>query len=386
LKGSASPSLYLLSGIRVLLSCAKALSPQASPANPHIEHALIVSDIDPSILSKLPTCRGVISRLAYERALEAGIDLEPLVKESGATKQQITDDETRMVVRRQIRFLNLVAEALNDELLGFHLALTPDLRSLGIFYYVSASSETMGQSLSRTARFIGLEIDGLALKYSVGNECRFEFSYVGVTRSLDRHQILFLMTALIRACRHLTGVRVNPTSVRFVHYSSGHNPELAAFFGENVEFGASGDDVTFTRAANDLKVISADPYLNKYLVSSFEKALASRQTKGGSFRAAVENAIVPLLPHGRAHAAEVAQKLGLSQRTSARRLSSEGLSFSQVLEDLRSDLAKQYLLDDGLSVSRIAWLLGYQEVSAFTHAFKRWTGKTPREVRAHAHG
>jgi AraC-like DNA-binding protein len=43
-------------------------------------------------------------------------------------------------------------------------------------------------------------------------------------------------------------------------------------------------------------------------------------------------------------------------------------------------------LDDGLSVSRIAWLLGYQEVSAFTHAFKRWTGKTPREVRAHAHG
>jgi AraC-like DNA-binding protein len=60
----------------------------------------------------------------------------------------------------------------------------------------------------------------------------------------------------------------------------------------------------------------------------------------------------------------------------------EGVTFSEVLESLRGDLAKQYLSDADLSISRIAWLLGYQEVSAFTHAFKRWTGKTPREARA----
>jgi AraC-like DNA-binding protein len=58
------------------------------------------------------------------------------------------------------------------------------------------------------------------------------------------------------------------------------------------------------------------------------------------------------------------------------------VTFSQVLNGLRSDLARQYLSDQHLSVSRIAWLLGYQEVSAFTHAFKRWSGKTPREARA----
>ncbi len=154
------------------------------------------------------------------------------------------------------------------------------------------------------------------------------------------------------------------------------------YFGGNVEFAAGIDELTFNNAANDLKIVSADPHLNKLLVAHCEEALSRRSAKRGSFRAAVENAIVPLLPHGKAHAAEIARKLGLSQRTSARRLSSEGLSFSQVLEDLRSDLAKQYLLDQGLMVSRIAWLLGFQEVSAFTHAFKRWTGKTPREVRA----
>ena len=45
------------------------------------------------------------------------------------------------------------------------------------------------------------------------------------------------------------------------------------------------------------------------------------------------------------------------------------------------DAFERYLADDSLSISQIAWLLGYQEVSAFTHAFRRWTGKTPREAR-----
>ena len=58
------------------------------------------------------------------------------------------------------------------------------------------------------------------------------------------------------------------------------------------------------------------------------------------------------------------------------------MSFNGVLGELRFDLAKRYIREPDLSISEIAWLLGYQEVSAFTHAFKRWTGKTPREMRS----
>ncbi|MGB7855450.1 MAG: helix-turn-helix transcriptional regulator, partial [Pseudolabrys sp.] len=100
----------------------------------------------------------------------------------------------------------------------------------------------------------------------------------------------------------------------------------------------------------------------------------------GSFRSAVENAIAPLLPHGRATAAEVARRLGLSQRTFARRLSSEGLTFSELLENMRSNLASRYLVEGDMAVSEVAWLLGYREVGSFSHAFRRWTGKTPRDV------
>src|SRR5208337_3152996 len=103
---------------------------------------------------------------------------------------------------------------------------------------------------------------------------------------------------------------------------------------------------------------------NELLVANCEQALAHRPANRGTFRSAVENAIVPLLPHGKVRASEIAARLGLSQRTSARRLALEGVTFSEVLENLRGDLARRYLSDPDLSISRIAWLLGYQEVSA----------------------
>jgi AraC-like DNA-binding protein len=131
-----------------------------------------------------------------------------------------------------------------------------------------------------------------------------------------------------------------------------------------------------------MPVVDADPYLNKVLIKYAEEARSHREGGGGTLQAGVENTIAPLLPHGKARAPEIARRLGMSSRTLARRLASEGLTFAGVLTELRADLANGYLNDEDLAISQIAWLLGYQEVSAFTHAFKRWTGKTPREVRA----
>jgi AraC-like DNA-binding protein len=88
------------------------------------------------------------------------------------------------------------------------------------------------------------------------------------------------------------------------------------------------------------------------------------------------------LPHGLVSLEGIARNLGLSQRTLARQLSSQKLTFTDILQDLRIDLAKRYLADRTLSISQIAWLLGYQEVSSFTHAFKSWTNKTPQQFRS----
>jgi AraC-like DNA-binding protein len=327
----------------------------------------------------LPVASGGISRLAYRRAQAEGINLDAQLKMSGLTRAQIDDPRAQIKVRDQIRFLNFVASALNDDFLGFRLAQSCDLREIGLLYYVLASSETLIDALQRAVRYSTIVNEGVSQTCINGKDLVISFDYVGVSRHPDRHQIEFWITALIRVCRQLTGFRVVPERVRLVHHRTTAN-ELTEIFGDNIEFGASVDDVVFPASIRKTRIVSADPYLNNLLISYCEEALAHRIRKRGSFQSAVENTIAPLLPHGKATAAGVAQQLGLSQRTFARRLSAEGLTFSTLLENLRSDLASRYLVEGDMAVSEIAWLLGYREVGSFSHAFRRWTGKTPREV------
>jgi AraC-like DNA-binding protein len=341
-----------------------------------------VIEVEARRLGALPSATGGLTRLAYARAKAAGLDAQPLLRKAGLTPAQIEDPGIRVRVRDQIAFLNLVSDALQDDLLGFHLAEVCELRAIGLLYYVSASSATLGDALQRAARYSTIVNEGVCLTYHDDQDIAITFNYVGVSRHLDRHQIEFFVTTLVRICRELTGQHLVPARVRLMHHRNGANYELAEFFGANVEFGAPTDEVAFGASVKSIPVVSADPYLNKLLVAYGEEALARRPASLGSFRSTVEKEVVPLLPHGKARAGEIARRLGVSQRTFARRLSLEGASFSDVLESLRSHLAERYLADESLSISQIAWLLGYQEVSAFTHAFKRWTGKTPRQARA----
>jgi AraC-like DNA-binding protein len=169
--------------------------------------------------------------------------------------------------------------------------------------------------------------------------------------------------------------------VTVAHFRGAHSRELRDYFGGNIQFGAIADELIFEKRIGRTPIVTADPYLHKLLTAYCEEALSNKPLRRDLFQSNVVNAIVPLLPHGKAHATEIARRLGIGHRTFARRLSSEGLTFSGLLERLRLDLANRYLLDKNLSISQIAWLLGYQEVSGFSHAFKRWSGKTPRAVR-----
>jgi AraC-like DNA-binding protein len=172
-----------------------------------------------------------------------------------------------------------------------------------------------------------------------------------------------------------------PQQFSISHYRSEGTSEMARFVGTKVEFGADADEFALNLDVRELPLIHSDPYLNDLLLKYCEAALADRRDGMSPLRTRVENTISSLLPHGRVLVEDVARSLGMSERTLARKLSDEGLKFTEILQQLRRDLAVRYLDDRKLHVSKIAWLLGFREVSAFTHAFKRWTGKTPRQLR-----
>ena len=285
-------------------------------------------------------------------------------------------------MRSQIALLDEAAIALKDDCLGFTLARDFDPRELGLLYYVMASSQTLGDALKRVARYSQITNEALVFGYREGNRLIVDLSYSGVPRHSDRHQIEFCMFAALRICRMLTGQNLVPQHFSIAHYRSEGIAEMARFVGTKVEFGAGTDEFALNIDARDLPLIHSDPYLNDLLLKYCEAALADRRGDMSQLRTRVENAISSVLPHGRVLVEDVARSLGMSERTLARKLSDEGLNFTEILQQLRRDLAVRYLDDRKLHVSKIAWLLGFREVSAFTHAFKRWTGKTPSQMRA----
>jgi AraC-like DNA-binding protein len=333
-----------------------------------------------SPLHSVPSASGGISRMVCARLQAAGLEPEPLLSAAGLTTTQI-EDRLRIDVAAQIRLLNLAADALHDPVLGFHLAREFDPREIGLMHYVIASSSTLAEALIRAGRYCRVVNEGLAIAFKA-ESATVALACPGVERQLDRHQIEFLAFGLVRACRVQTATRIAPLKVRLMHRRDVTPEEFRQFLGCDVEFGANHDEIILPKATAALPLVNADTHLNKLLTAYAEEALAHRKRHAGHIRSEVERAVAPLLPHGKASSSEVARELGMSPRTLVRLLSADGLTFSSILQQFRLDLAKAYLSHGDLSISQIAWLLGYREVSTFTHAFKRWTGKTPREMRA----
>jgi AraC-like DNA-binding protein len=332
-------------------------------------------------LASIPMAGGGLSRLAIARLKGAGVPVAALLRRAGLTPEVIADPEERLSVRSQVALLDEAAIALKDDRLGFTLARDFDLREIGLLYYVMASSQTLGDALKRVARYSQTTNEALVVRYREGNRLIINLSYSGVPRHSDRHQIEFCMFAVLRICRVLTGRNLVPQHFSIAHYRSEGTAEMSRFVGTKVEFGADTDEFALNANARELPVIHADPYLNNLLLKYCEAALTDRRGNVSQLRTRVENAISSLLPHGRVVVDDVARSLGMSKRTLARKLSDEGLNFTEILQQLRRDLADGYLDDPKLHISKIAWLLGFNEVSAFTHTFKRWTGKTPSQMR-----
>jgi AraC-like DNA-binding protein len=119
------------------------------------------------------------------------------------------------------------------------------------------------------------------------------------------------------------------------------------------------------------------------LLGEVSKAFERPQARPArtAFRRDVEREIETLLPEGGLRIDTVAKALGLSRQTLYRRLKAEGATFEALVERVRRRLALRFVRDEGLAVKEAAWRLGFAEPSAFSRAFKRWTGTSPAQMR-----
>src|SRR4029078_1639946 len=293
--------------------------------------------ISQSVLKKYAAlrCGGLLSRLAYERGRKEGVNVEALLRQAHLTPREIKNKDIQLGVQNQIKFVDLVAKATSDPLLGFRLAHSYDLREIGLLYYVIASAETLLGSLQRAARYSDVANEGVDLEVKKGDDLRLRLHYSGVSRHSDVHQIEFGMASVVRICRKVLGTNFRPIEICIMHDRREQAREIERLLGCAVKTGADVDEIIFSRESGERPIVTADPYLNQMCVRLCNETLARLAKKTSPLKVKVENVIAALLPHGEMHFDAVAMRLGMSGRTLARKLALEGHSFTKILEGLR---------------------------------------------------
>jgi AraC-like DNA-binding protein len=191
-------------------------------------------------------------------------------------------------------------------------------------------------------------------------------------------------TAVIQMVRDMTHPEFRPVSVHMMRPEPPCAPELARFFQCPVEYEADLDKIMFTAESLDEPLRRNNPALAQASEEVAREYLANMDKKDAVARARV--AIIEHLPDGEPSRKEVASELAMSERTLARRLSDRDYTFSSLVDEVRGQLAKEYLRQARFSVTDVAFLLGFSDQSNFARAFKRWTEESPTEFRARAIG
>jgi AraC-like DNA-binding protein len=325
--------------------------------------------------------RGVAARETLSYLDRRGINAEPALSGAGISRRQLLQDDIGLSAASQYRFLELAATEANDQLLGLHVAAEVDIRAVGLLFYLTGASRTVSEALDNLARYGRTTNEALVAEISRQAD-EVILAIRRVEEFEEPHRQFFELLALwfIRTLHKETNRDFTLSRVTFTHARNADLREVHHLLRCPVDFGQGADSWILPRRVMDLPIVSEDSQLLKILTAHAEDLLAERHLVTG-LQSMVANQLVSLLPRGESRAAVVARELGMSPRSFTRHLAEEGTTFGEILERLRQRLAARYLADDRMSVQQIAWLLGYSEVGAFNHAYKRWTGTAPRRTR-----
>jgi AraC-like DNA-binding protein len=169
--------------------------------------------------------------------------------------------------------------------------------------------------------------------------------------------------------------------VHVEHERTAYAEEYARTFGGVVRFSMPHNALVFRRSYLDAPLRHANPALHAACeLAAREQLVRVSQRSGVSGK--VRELVTSQLRSGDTRMSSVAESLAMSVATLRRRLDEEGTSHTDILDEVRHELAKTYLRDPRLAISEIAFMLGFAHVAAFYKAFRRWTGgSTPANFR-----
>ena len=334
--------------------------------------------IGPALL----TATGLGARLTVAVLKRHNIAPAPILERAGISEQDFDGRQRRISATSESKCLEYAAEAMNDSAFGLHLAEQANPREAGLAFYIASAANTLGEAFELFARYGRIVNEAMHIKLvSAPDGVAVEIAFGDHSRHSAKQVTEFATATILKGVREVVGRNIRPMHVSFAHRRNSDLRAFERFFRCPVEFSASRDQLAFSYETLALRLVTEDRHLLETLQPICDEFAKARSTAAGTLRAAVENEAQKLLPYGQAKRHRVAKTLGHSERSLTRKLADEGTTYEEVLDQLRQSLALQYIKEQGVSLSQIAWLLGYERSTSFNHAFRRWTGRSPSLVR-----
>jgi AraC-like DNA-binding protein len=328
-----------------------------------------------------------------EAAAARGVDSDALARAAGMPADALDPLPESLAARDYIALLAAGAELAGDPHFGLHVGERVRLGTYSVYGLILLACASFAQALEQTQRYEQLahDLGRSRLDLDTGDDGtagQARYTWTSHFPDASRHLAESVFAGIRVFGSWLAGRPLAPLRLVFAHDSAADPEEYRRVLGIDPEFGGDAHLACFDAALLAMPVPNADAGMYPVLQQHAERLLRERRTARASERhgivAQVRAAIIRNLAQDRVRLASIASELGLSPRTLQRKLSDAGASFQQVLDAARHALAQDYLRQRGLSLADIAFLLGYQEQSAFTHAFREWAGMNPGAWRERA--
>ena len=317
---------------------------------------------------------------------EQGGDMDRIAGRSGLSTHQFAMPTDALNLGAYCRLFSEAETDTHDGNIGLHFGQQFRPRQLGLIGYIALCSETVGQAAQNLATYFGYHQAQTITRFvEADDHVRLEYMIADTAIQDKRHDAELTMGMFANILRAGLGADWCPQAVLFAHEQPEQASEHREAFQADIRFSAGMNALVFRKEGLKKPMPDADAALLQVMKSSLVTlARGAGHTVPDSGQSLKEQVMVQVrksMRQGGSEFSDVAEKLSLSPWTLQRRLAQLGLSYSGLLDETRQIDALRYLAEPNKDVSEIASLLGYTETSAFSRAFRRWFGVSPRVWR-----
>lgn len=311
-----------------------------------------------------------------------GFDFDRLLAAQGMDRSMLSDPDNEIPLNAAATILNDAAAECADPCLGLHWAEALKFGSGGVLAYLVQNARSMRVAVRVIARYVHLNISPIDISYTESDgqghlTWRFPPTF---TAPRIQYASWGMAIFVIRLRRH-AGANWYPVAIDLEHRELECRDEVLRVLGPNVRYDCGVNTLHVREEVLNRTTGDTDQRLFG-LIKELGDRLLKERPPASDIVEKTKRAIVVRLEEGEATLEDVALDLELPVRTLQYRLSAAGSRFEILLQETRRDMAEIYMRDSDLSLTEIALMLGFSELSAFTRAAGKWFGVTPRERRA----